>query len=209
MSALSFEVNYVEMMAAIQKVKSGFSAISGTVNDPGHVRILTSRRAMTPAEKKYRREERARAKRLKNPRLRPGPHVQGWNISNVLKKKGTDPFKYTDSVLREVRDMMSELIQDAINDAWKTNRPQKARIRQILEAGARELVDDVKDRVMTGKLGRNDHGYMWRKLRLYDSGVLPTKYGRPPPYGIFSGRFIEGVRYAYFNGAVRRISGAG
>jgi hypothetical protein len=208
MGKMSVHINDGDMIRAMAQIKKGYKAMIDTIDDPGHVRILTSRRKMTQTEREHRRDMRRAAKAADNPALKPGPHIQGWNIANFLRTAGNDPFDYTESVWNQVNEELVGDIQEAIFIAYQTEKDQVKLVKRALMKAGGRLVKDVKERIRKGELGKNARGYMFNKLKMYDKGKTDKKYGRPPPYGIFSGRFYEGIRFAYFSGASGRISGS-
>lgn len=137
------------------------------------------------------------------------PH--GMHIANILAKKGKSPFLYSAQAEREALDFLNEEVLDAVRDAVRTQCPQTNRLRRVLRAAAEHLAESAADHVKRGVLGVKK-GSMSEGRRKYwlRTGRWNPKYAfvsGAPPYGIATGRFVEGFKGGWSLG--RRRGGGG
>ena len=129
--------------------------------------------------------------------------IHGKAIANMLAAKGHDPFSYPDDVVEESQETISTTYQRAIRRAFRLKRHQLPMIREALRQEAERLAEIARDRVISGKVGRNPPEYRKRKARLVERGRATGEYGTPPPYGVLTGRFVAGFRARWRRGRVR------
>lgn len=185
---MNFEINTNALNGSINYVKSGLEAISKTIEPHGRAEVVTSRRVRLPFERANKRKG-----------ITGAVVVGGHHIANFLRSKGRDPFKLPQNQLNEVVNAIEEEIVDAVSDAARTARPQTDRVRRVLIAGAEELARDARRNIELGGLGVNASKYIGSKARFVRRHGL-IKHGVPPPYGILSGRFVDGIRHRWRRG---------
>jgi predicted transcriptional regulator len=117
----------------------------------------------------------------------------------MLRKKGKDPFDYPVKLAKRVSKFLSDEIEEALDKADKTNRPQKQQIEGALRAGAEELSEGAKKNIERGGLGRNTGKYAKRKKALIRRGYGVSKYG-DNTIGVFTGRFLKCINHRWRKG---------
>jgi len=147
--------------------------------------------------------------------------LHGRAIANFLRAKGHDPFKYRPDVVRFAQRLVARGIRRANRQGYATAHKQDRIIHKALEGAAQYLADWARSNIMEGHLGKKrplrvaqhiaERGVSSADLRvasratvagrriakakaLVRTGWWTDKYGLPPPYGIASGRFVEGIR---------------
>lgn len=170
---------------SIAQTNDGFRAIRKTLTDTGQGQVLTSRR-----------------RRIATDKDRPVP---GRAIANFLRAQGHDPFAYDARAVDDAQDDVARAVHRARDRAFRTGRSQRKVISGGLLAAAERLSADAVDGLTNAR-----HGYKrppWpgvggQRLLNYWSGLarrggVTLRYGNPPPYGVRSGRFVEGIRAAW------------
>lgn len=191
-SSFGVSVDVGQLERSIDGTKEGFKAVTETIKRSGMGQVITSKR-------KKPRAMKMPAKRF----------LHGQAIANILRKKGKDPFKYDPVVYKEVTDIVEGETKEIIEDAWKSKRPQTQRTKVLLRAAAQELADWAQDNIKKGGLGKKKKGrvkeasFKRRFQRLAARGIVPKEYGLPPPYGIFTGEFVKGIRATWKLGRVK------
>lgn len=170
-----------------ETVSAGLEAWQETLDRVGRGTVLTSRR-----------------RRLSG--MPEGRALHGRGIANMLADRGHDPFAFDNAVEQEASEIVAEEVADALDDAYRTNRPQTSRVRAVLRAAADVLAEWARDNLAAGRLGENASGYRKQKLAYARSGAkgFTGSYGYPPPYGIATGQFVEGIRAGWDNPGGRR-----
>jgi hypothetical protein len=195
------------MRRDILGVFMGMAAMRQTVSDTGYGAVLASRRKLTAAERSARLEDRRQRRAAGDAAARMTRQIQGWDIANFLASQGHDPYEYPPEDTEFAAKSVEEEIGEAIEDAYRTGRSQKQRIIRVLTAAAAHLEEAAREQIATGKLGTNTAGWRSAKARRAQrdpsprrQSVVPvtTEYGIPPPYGVYSGRFIKGIRSTHF-----------
>ena len=158
-----------------------FKSMKITLKSPGTGEVVVSRRKKYPGE-----------------RRKP---LHGRAIANLLAKLGHDPFKYPDHIVAAIDQEVAEEISDALEDAFRARHHRRQRVRDALLIGARKLAEFARWRIEQGLLAPMTEDRAKRKRWRRNK---TTRYGDPPPYGIVSGRFVEGIRARWRRGRSRK-----
>lgn len=132
------------------------------------------------------------------------PH--GAMIANILRNQGHDPFDYPADLAAQAHDLIEHATQQAVSDAWDTARDQSARVRTALTEAAELLANTTAQRIKDRALGDSVGKYEKRKAIMVNRGRGSSDYGRVPPVGVLTGRFVDGIRARWRRG--RRAGGA-
>ena len=183
----AFTIDWDRFAKDLRRSSKQLEAIVDTTANTGVGEVVVS------ARKKFREE---RGKKV----------MHGRFIANMLRSNGHDPFDLPDTTVREVQQIVGDEIEELIVRAYRTGRPQSSAVQRVMRAGADHLAREIVRRVTTGQLGRSVGRYGKRKAILANQGKLHVtkQYGNPPPVGVFSGRFVRGIRHRWRLGRRRR-----
>ena len=133
------------------------------------------------------------------------PH--GGHIANILKKLGHDPFGYPDSIIEQVGGKLSAAVEAALQRCDSLGKSQEATLHRALKIGAESLSLWAIQNLKSGGLGSNTIKHQrWKRKLLHRTPPSATgAYGDPPPYGIITGRFVDGIKSTWVRGPQRRI----
>jgi hypothetical protein len=165
----------------IDQVRQGLDAAAKTVMRPPIGKVVVSARKKMKHEKK-------RA-------------VHGKAIANFMRTQGKDPFATDSDVISDVTEEFNDNVQIAIETAYSIRKQQKALIRIAVIQAARLLAAAAKEKIITGGLGekktpsgkKRQSFFALMRWRI-NTGRSTGRYGFPIPYGIDTGRFVEGIR---------------
>ena len=174
MGGFEIDIDVKKFRAGLFETSYGYRAVRETIRVQGVGETITSRRKKEKWEKK-------RAK-------------HGRFISWYFRRKGIDLFIPNGRAFQAIQDQYIANIDDALTLADKTGKPQPSMIRDALRWAAQEWAEAVQDKIKSGGLGRNVDKVRQRKTMMVKMGMLPDKYGTPPPRGISTGRYVEGIR---------------
>ena len=171
MGHFAFSVDWRVFSSDLDLVSGRLQAIRDTVAATGTGEVVVSARKKLPGEK-------AKA-------------IHGMMVANLLRKIGHDPFDYPADVAAEVEEFISTEIEELVQIAYRTGRPQRSAAQRVFMAAATELAKAATNRVETGGLGETVGDYGRYKARRRKAGTLPpeSKY-----VGIKTGRFVAGIR---------------
>lgn len=132
-------------------------------------------------------------------RSESGKPVHGKGIANMLRARGHDPFDVPPNEVAFVNEALRTEGGEAIDAAFRTNRPQTDRMKRLVRAVAAHLAEWSKENIKKGGLGQKKpvgkpKTYYARLRGKMNAGIVTGKYGFPPPYGVYSGRFVEGIK---------------
>jgi len=206
---MQISVDVTTLRRDIMGVARGMESTRQTITDVGYGAVLASRRVLSDEEKSARLADKRARKAAGEIGARVARKVEGWDIANFLASQGHDPYEYPPEDVEFVGKSIEEEVAESIEEAYKTGKSQKPRVVLVLTAAARHLQEAAQTQIKEGKLGTNTVGYRGQKTRRARGDVNPrrkqsavpitTKYGIPPPYGVYSGRFIEGIRGVHFS----------
>jgi hypothetical protein len=124
--------------------------------------------------------------------------IHGAFIANILRKKGIDPFKYPDSITKKNIAFLTKRSDVAVQNAAKTGKSQELTIKVALTIIAQALAGWARNHVTSGGLGARHatKKFSFRRWQhMVNLGRVTKRYGFPPPRGILTGRFAEGIRW--------------
>ena len=181
MSDFIISIDSKQLERDVRATNKGLEAARLTLRNSGVAQVLVSRR------KKIRGEKR-----------KP---LHGRAIANILRSKGADPFDFPKDLENEISTGLLEELNESISVAFETARPQSSRMQRAVKGAGVLLADWSVENLKSGGLGnrkiptgKNRDKYFKRMQSLVSRGLVTSKYGFPPPKGIYSGRFIEGIR---------------
>ena len=147
--------------------------------------------------------------------------MHGRAIANFLRSKGHDPFDYKADATAFANRLVMRGLRRAQQVAWGSANQERRIVRNSLEGAAQYLADWARSNIIEGHLGQKrplrvarhvaERGVSSADLRvasaatvigrrstkaraLVRAGFWTDRYGLPPPYGIATGRFVEGIR---------------
>ena len=129
-----------------------------------------------------------------------GRAFHGKAIANRLAARGHDPFAYPQEVAAEVSGEIARQTTRAIEGAWRSRRHRLQTIRTAVRQGAEFLSTWARQNIERGQLGENTARYRAIKHNLIRRGRATGRYGDPPPFGVLTGRFLEGIRARWRRG---------
>jgi len=175
-------IDWTLMAGDARDVARRLSAVSRTMADAGTGEVIVSIR------RKMAGESRA--------------PFHGRLIANVLRSRGHDPFEYEPAALAEAEAPFRSALAAAPGRAYETGSSQEAMVRAAIERMAEALAAAAIERIRAGRLGANDMTYARRKRRAIERRhpTITTEHGSPPPYGVWSGRFVAGIRARWRRG---------
>lgn len=170
-------VDWRRLSGDLLQQRQQFEAVAATVRDGGVGEVVVSARKKIPEEK---------GKKV----------LHGRDIANLLRRIGHDPFAYPDSVSREAQRFIAEQTNAAVMKAWENVRSYSDQVKAVLYAQAEELATWAAENIAAGGLGKSVGRYGKRKAILANQGRrgVTKKYGSPPPVGVYTGRFLDGIR---------------
>jgi hypothetical protein len=183
---MEMRIDSAKLKADLAKVTGAMDAIVETERTAGEGWVMTSMR------RKLRSEQR-RA-------------VHGRVIAAMMRREGHDPFAYSSAVTGDVQESISVETSDALDDAYRTGRPQSSRMRHLFTGAAQHLAEWVRDNITSGRLRPGRTAPVWiRRINKQRAarGLVTLEWGNPPPYGVRSGRFVKGIR-GIWNSGIRR-----
>ena len=198
---MQISIDARRMIRDISDVVGGVDAMGETTDRIGYAAVMTGHRRGTDQERERRKIQIRNIRAAGVRRAAPFAYriMTGWGIANFLASKGHDPFDYPPGDVEFVGSAIEEEVAEALEDAYRTGRSQKMRIKRVLDAGARHLRDAAKEQIEEGRLGKNKHNYRLRKMRRVKDGIYTDEYGNPPPYGVATGQFVKGIRNTFFD----------
>lgn len=175
---------------SLRDLDQRFEVLIESVDPHGRAEVVTSKRTKMPHERANRRQGRRATKA-----------PAGHHIANFLRAKGRDPFDLLDEDWNEVEEFLTGEMETIFVRAFRTRRPQRQAIKQVLIAAATHLAEAAQEHIRSGGLGRNTRGQIRKKLRYVAKGwTMRGQGGRVPPYGILTGRFVAGIRCRWRQG---------
>ena len=133
------------------------------------------------------------------------PPEHGRVVAASLKAMGADPFYLPPSAVAQARGYLRTAHSRAVQEARRTGRDKSLVIRAGVEKGAKFLVAFVKYRIVGGYLGTNSAYTKAMKSWAIAQGWISSQYGNPPPFGIFSGRFLASIKSRVFRSSPRSL----
>jgi len=135
--------------------------------------------------------------------------VKSYLILGIIKKRtGRDPLDPPPEVEADVMRTVSEEAAEALEEAFRTRRPQRDRIRRLLLAGAFTLRDNARDRIEQRLTGYTPAKKYERKKALFarlPPGRVPpswhnttSRYGYPPPPLVKTGRLYDSLSARWY-----------
>jgi len=169
----------------IRAIKNGYDAMAVTLQNAGQGQVVTSKRTpKRPWEKKA---------------------FHGSAIANFLRARGVEPVdNFDEQVQQVVETTLQQRITDALDAAWRTATSHAEQIQEALLEAAQALAQNARDRLARGAVGTNTGRTRDRKKRLVKGGAATRQYGAVPPYGIETGRFVDGIKGSWKRGKPRR-----
>lgn len=192
---MKIKVDKQLMRRDIRKVNKRFQAVSDTLQNTGTGEVLTSKRKKMPHERASRKKGR------KSQRV-----LHGRAIANILREQGRDPFVIHSQDEAQVYAIVDRGVLDAIDKAKKTSESQRDLVIEAITDGAEKMAEVAILRIEQGRLRPNRDGWKKRKSALMKPGIATSEYGTPPRPGVFTGRFIRGIRHRWRQGRLRRGS---
>jgi len=141
-------------------------------------------------------------------------------LGAIRVRRGADPLDPPADLEREMLALLGEEVEDAMMDAYRTEHPQRDRIKKALLGGAKELREDAQDRIKNNSTGfKNSGKYAKRKamfLNMPASQRAPqfmdatNRFGGSRPL-VLTGRLYDSMRERWYEIQPRqsRISMAG
>ena len=189
---MEFAVDVDKVRRQIGRIQGMVAAIEETLDPGGRAEVLTSQRKHMGHEKQQ------------------PPH--GKAIAGFLRWRGHDPFQLPPAESARIGQFVTSEINDAMDRVKRSGRPEKDAVRRALIAGAMEAKDLVVAQIAEGRLGTKKLGggrrrawQMSRLRALAAAGRLDATWGIPPPYGVWTGRFVRGIRWRWRRGRWSRI----
>jgi len=174
---MNFRVDMRGWRKDADKFKNGLSAIGITLVKSGRGEIIVSKRTQRDDE-------------------RSAP-VHGKGIANMLAKKGGDVFRVDKHVERTAfRDLEHGWRRISLH-AMRTGVPQQRHLRMLLRDVTQDVTREVVEGLVQGRGNRKKSSKYAAKLRsMAERGAtfIDTTYGNPPPWGVKTGRFVEGIK---------------
>lgn len=198
---MQISIDAQRMQRDIRRNVAAFEAVSKTTDRVGYGAVMTGHRRGTDRERAQRKSDIRDIRAAGVRRAAPFAYriTTGWGVANFLASKGHDPFDYPEADVQFVSAAIEEEVAEAIEDAYRTGRPQTDRIRRVLKAAAHHLRDAAKEQISSGELGTNSPKYAERKKRMAKyTDIVTSRYGEEPPYGVKTGQFIDGLRFTFF-----------
>ena len=182
MAKFELDIDTDQFKRGVLASRKGHAAIRETLRLQGSGETINSRRKKRPGEKK-----------------KP---MHGRFISWFFREKiGIDPFKLEGGDYETVLDAMTRAMVKALDDAYTTGLTQEAAAKHALLMAANEWAKAVQKRIKAG-LGTPSAKSVIVKRVLQKYGRIGTKYGSPPPMGIKTGRWVEGIRGRWRQGRI-------
>lgn len=157
----------------VLRVSRSLKAVKLTITKPGQGVVMVSKRNKEPWEK------------------RKAPH--GRAIANFMKKHGKDPFDLNPNDVAKASKIVEIEIERSIDVAVRTGRAQKQLVKDALIKAVTFLAQIAKESLIRGRFIQSKK-LEKIKLSSMKRGRCSTSYGSPPPYGIRTGRFLNGIR---------------
>lgn len=184
---MNVNINRQVLSEDIRKVIAELEAVGESLDPRGRAEVICSRREKLPWERRSKRKGRT-GKAV----------VSGWVIADQLAKHGTDPFALPPGKVTYVTEFLADEIGDAAERAFKSGRPEREAVKRALYAASEELAEMVREYITSGGLGANGAKWARRKERLVAAGYGLRKYGLRR--GIWTGRFLNGIRHRWRRG---------
>lgn len=186
---MKFEIDVSQFRRSIRDNNKRFRAVSRTLDKSGEGEVIVSRRKKGPREK-----------------ATGGRALHGRAIANMLAQQGRDVFAYDSKDENEAIDYMRNGIEELVERASKTSRPQHHRLKKVVLHAAEILVDAAQGYIKHRKLKRNADSTIKVKRWMVKQGLIPSTFGDPPPAGYASGQFYDGIRARWRQGRSRSTS---
>jgi hypothetical protein len=167
-------------VTGLDRLKRSIAAVAATAGAVWYGRVVTGPRPPTTWD--------------------PAP-LHGRTIAALLKARGHDPMVIAPAHLGHARRRFRTAAFAALQRAHRDLRPHPLMIKEAVRIATQYLADALIDRIASGRLGVNSPATVQIKLRLIAIGRATTAYGRPPPYGIQTGRFIRNLKVRVTSGS--------
>jgi hypothetical protein len=118
----------------------------------------------------------------------------------MLRAQGHDPFAYPASEVTREDAQLTRGVLSTLSAAYRARRTQAQAMKALILATSQAFADWSIAALKEGRIGSNSKGVAAIKKRLIKQGILSSKYGDPPPYGVRTGRFLEGIRARWRRG---------
>lgn len=104
-----------------------------------------------------------------------------------------EPFEIEPEYESEIREILDHEFKGAMIFAYDTGVPQKNSAKNAVIRATQDLKNRVVKNIADGGLGQNPPRYRRRKLRLQALGKIGNRFGRPPPLGVLTGRWLRSI----------------
>lgn len=138
--------------------------------------------------------ETINSRRKKEPYENKKPQ-HGRFISWFFREKlGVDPYDTSGDDFAKILDDLVKDYEEILSDAFRDEDAKRLRMKVALLAAAETWAESVQNRVKSGKLGTCKDRANSIKKAMIKAGMISSKHGSPPPRGIRSGRWVDGIR---------------
>lgn len=125
-----------------------------------------------------------------------GRQAHGRVIAANLRRLGHPVFDHDKKLMRRINTEIKSEVSGLLQRAAQRKKSQKTtELERRIRRGTQRLVMETKSRIRNGKIGSHPRAYKNRKVSLVMRGRGTVRYGMPPPYGVLTGRFMDGIRW--------------
>ena len=128
-------------------------------------------------------------------------------LGAIRVRRGADPLDPPAELEREILSALNEECQEAMQIAYRSQHPQRERIKKVILGSAKDLREDAQDRIKGNSTGfKNSGKYAKRKamfLNMPPSQRAPgfvdatNRFGGPRPL-VLTGRLYDSMRERWY-----------
>lgn len=174
---MNIRMDMTDWRRGCKHMERGIMAVRTTLYRTGRGEIVVSKRKQAPGE-------------------RSAP-VHGKAIANMLAKKGGDVFVPEPYVERHAHEDLEAVVYDVFDHAMRSGNPQHARLRNVVKKVTEDVLRSLLENIATGREPRRKSPRYAAKLKSMaarGASFVDTRFGLPPPWGIKTGRFFDGIK---------------
>lgn len=123
--------------------------------------------------------------------------VHGKAIANMLAAKGGDVFIVDPQVERDAYYRLEGVVHRIIELAIASGRPQHRLLRKVMREVTQEVLRSILENIAQGRTPKEKSAKYAAKIKSMSErgyGAIDNRFGMPPPWGVKTGRFFDGIK---------------
>jgi len=122
------------------------------------------------------------------------PPVHGRVVAWSLRRAGAKVFAFDDRTKQRAKEIFDRELSPVLKTAKTTGRADYQGTKKAFLAAASYLAESEVARMVKGEIGGNSPRLERGKLQMIAGRRISRRWGAPPPFGVRSGRYLEGLK---------------